>query len=111
MDFLDRQLHDNVLQLVCTFPAAWGGCLKVVWQVLVAEMAAGPPCSGCFVYLWRKKCLNHLLLRKLRHQDNLPAHTYGAPSSLHPGQSEPVAAARRCRCCCRTVRNSHFQIL
>lgn len=58
----------------------------VVWQVLVAEMAAGPPCSGCFMYLWRKKCLNPLLLRKLGHQDNLPAHTHSAPSSLHLGR-------------------------
>lgn len=48
MAFLDQWLHDDVLQLVCMFPVAWGGCLKVEWQVLVAEMAARPPCSALF---------------------------------------------------------------
>lgn len=107
MAFLDQWLHDDVLQLVCMFPAAWGGCFKVVWQVLVAEMAAGPPCSDCSVYLWRKKCLNPLLLRKRRHQDNLLlTHTVLPPLCIL-GRVSPVAAASRCR----AVRNSHFQRL
>lgn len=75
------------------------GCLEVVWWVLAAGMAAGPPCSVCSVCLWRGKCLNPLLLIRLRHQGHFPARTLGAPASFFASWAKSDAGG-----CCKRVR-------